>query len=77
MTDDAKAKTRTATAVVKYAKPLKLTDEQLKYFGKDTTVSVTLPGDIVKTNGKKKGRKTAKWTIPLNTLLGRVRRSSR
>ncbi len=70
MTDDAKAKTRTASAVVKSAKPVKLPDEQLKYFGKDATVSVTVPGDIVKTNGQKKGSKTAKWTIPMNTLLG-------
>ena len=70
LTDDAKAKTRTASAVIKPTKPVTLQDEQLKYFGKEVKVSFTVPGDIVKTNGKKKG-KTATWTVPLNTVLGK------
>jgi hypothetical protein len=69
LTDDEKAKTRTATAVAKYAKPMTLPDDQLKYFGKDVTIAVTVPGKVVKSDGKTKG-KTVKWTMPLNKLLG-------
>lgn len=69
LTDDEKAKTRTATAVTKYAKPMTLPEDQVKYFGSDVTVSVTVPGEVVKTNGKAKG-KTVKWEMPLNKLLG-------
>jgi LppM domain len=69
MTDDEKAKTRTASAVVKADRPVQLPADQLKHVGKDLTVSVTVPGEIVKTTGKHKG-KSATWTIPINTLLG-------
>lgn len=69
LTEDAKAKTRTATAVAKYARPVTLPEDQLTYFGKDVKVSVTVSGEIVKTDGKGAG-KTATWTMPLNTLLG-------
>jgi hypothetical protein len=69
LTEDTKAKTRTAAAVAKYARPLTLPDDQLAYFGKDVKVSITVPGDIVKTDGKGTG-KSASWTMPLNTLLG-------
>ena len=68
LTEDAKEKTRTASATVKAAKPVTLPEDQIKYYGKDITVSVTLPGEIVKTDGKKKG-KTVSWTVPLNTVL--------
>ena len=69
MTDDDKAKTRTATAVVKATKPMTVSDEQLAYFGKDVTISVTAPGEVTSTNGTQKG-KTVTWTTPLNTILG-------
>ncbi|MFN8641722.1 MAG: hypothetical protein U0802_08720, partial [Candidatus Binatia bacterium] len=45
LTEDPKAKTRTATAVTKYARPITLPDDQLTYFGKDVTVAITVPGD--------------------------------
>lgn len=69
LTEDTKAKTRTATAVVKNPRPVTLPAEQLDYFGKDVKVSITVPGDIVKTNGKKSG-KTVQWTEGLNKVLG-------
>ena len=69
LTEDLKAKTRTAGAVVKYAKPMTLPDDQVTYFGKDVTISLTLPGEVVKTDGKAKG-KTVKWEMPLNKLIG-------
>jgi hypothetical protein len=69
LTEDAKAKTRTASAVTKYARPLTLPDDQVTYFGKDVTIAITVPGEVVKTNGKAKG-KTVKWEMPLNKLLG-------
>jgi len=68
LTEDLKAKTRTATAVAKYARPVTLPDDQLKYFGSDVALALTVPGEIVKTDGKSKG-KTATWSMPLNTLL--------
>ena len=69
LTEDAKAKTRTATAVTKVAKPLKLPPDQITYFGKDVTIAITVPGEVVETNGKAKG-KTVRWTTPLETLFG-------
>lgn len=69
LTEDRKAKTRTASAMTKYARPLTLPDDQLAYFGKDVTITLTVPGEIVKTNGKAKG-KTVTWGMPLNKLLG-------
>ena len=68
MTDDAKAKTRTATAGAKTTKPLTAPDEQWAYFGKDVTISVTAPGEVISTNGTQKG-KTVTWTTPIKTLF--------
>jgi hypothetical protein len=66
--DDAAAKTRTVTATVVYGRPITLPPEQLDYFGKDFEASVTVPGEIVTSNGTVSG-KTARWTMPTNVLL--------
>ena len=50
-------------------RPLTPPDDQITYFGKDVTISITVPGEVVKTNGKAKG-KTVKWEMPLNKLFG-------
>lgn len=68
LTDDAKAKTRTASAVTKFARPVKLPEDQLKYFGNEVTVSLTVPGEVVKTDGKAKG-KTVTWKMALDKLF--------
>ena len=68
LTSDAKAKTKTASATTKHDKPITFNDEQLAYFGKELSVSITVPGEVVKTNGQAKD-KTVTWKMPLNTYL--------
>lgn len=70
LSEDRKAGTRTATAVMKNARPVTLPPDQLEYFGKDVKLAITVPGDIVKTNGSKSGKRVT-WTEPLNTMLGK------
>jgi hypothetical protein len=71
LTDDAAAQTRTATASIKAANPpIKLSDEQLEYLGKTISISIALPGEVVKTNGEQKD-KTVSWSMPLNVMFGK------
>jgi hypothetical protein len=55
------------TLTVKYSNPdtVQLLDELIEYFGNTVTMSVRLPGDIVKTNAAESSGNTAKWTFPL------------
>lgn len=69
ITSDEKAGTRTITAKQVNRNPAKLPESVIEYFGKDFTFSVTLPGEVVKTNGESKGN-TATWNMPLAKIIG-------
>lgn len=57
----------TKTLTVKYVNPshAKLPDPLITYFGNEVTITVTLPGEVVKSNATKTTGKTVQWT---NTL---------
>lgn len=46
--------------------PSKLPDEMVAYFGKEVTISLTFPGEVVKTNATTSKGNNATWTIPHN-----------
>lgn len=68
LTRDAAAKTQTASATVKYEQPVALKPEQLDYYGKEVHISLTVPGEVVKTDGTANG-KTVTWTVDVEKLL--------
>jgi hypothetical protein len=49
--------------------PSKLSDEMVAYFGKDVTVSVNLPGEVVKSNATTTKDKTVAWKYPMNDFV--------
>lgn len=57
----------TTTLTVKFANedPVKLLDELIEYFGNEVTVTVHLPGEIVKSNGSEQSGTTEKWSYTL------------
>lgn len=61
--------TKTLSAVWKNAKPGKLADSLVEYYGREVTIEVTLPGEVVKTNAASHKGATAKWTIPMNDFM--------
>ena len=67
---DATAGTRTVLARQVNKNPSKLAPDLLQYFGEDVTVSMTLPGDVVKTNATEHKGRTVTWKTTLTKLLG-------
>lgn len=57
----------TTTLTVKFANQdsTKLLDELIEYFGSDVSLSVQVPGEIVKSNAAETAGTTAKWSFPL------------
>lgn len=68
-TADPKAGTKTITAKQVNRSPAKIPPAILDYFGNDFTFSITLPGEVVKTNGSSSGN-SVKWSMPLTKILG-------
>lgn len=69
VTSDDKAGTKTITAKQVNRSPAKIPPAILDYFGNDFTFSVTLPGEVVKSNGSSSGN-TVKWAMTLTKVLG-------
>jgi len=61
--------TKTLSAVVHNVKPGKIADSLVEYYGREVTIEVTLPGEVVKTNATSHKGEKATWTIPLNDFL--------
>lgn len=70
MTSDAKAGTKTITAKQVNRNQAKLPPAMLDYFGNEFTFSITLPGEVVKTNADSTSGNTATWKMPLTRILG-------
>ena len=70
ITSDDKAGTRTITAKQVNRNPAKLPESVVEYFGKDFTFSVTLPGEVVKSNASETKGNTATWNMPLTRIIG-------
>ena len=58
------------TGTIANKQPIKVSQESLAYFGKEVTVTVTAPGDIVSTNATSKDGKTATWVWPTESVFG-------
>lgn len=69
LADDAEG-ARVLTARLVNKKPITLPEEQLDYFGETAKISVTLPGEIVKSNASATQGTTATWLVPMNDMLG-------
>ncbi len=50
--------------------PNRMPDEMVAYFGKEMRVSMTFPGEVVKSNATTTSGKTAIWTWPMNDFSG-------
>lgn len=57
--------TKTLTAKFTNANPSKLPEEMVAYFGREATITIHLPGDVVKSNAMKTDGRTVTWTYPL------------
>jgi len=66
---DAKAGTTTITAKKVNHNPAKLPDNVLEQFGREFTLTVTFPGEVVKSNATETKGNTATWKMPLNKIL--------
>lgn len=63
---DADAGNKTLTVKNVNKNPNKMPEEMVNYFGKEAKFSITVPGDVVKTNATSTAGKTAIWTYALN-----------
>lgn len=66
---DAKAGTTTLVGRNTTQKPGKLPDPIVAYLGKDLTISLTVPGEITKTNATEHKGATATWKMDLQTFM--------
>lgn len=69
VTKDEKAGTTTLNAKQVNRNAAKLPDAVVEYFGNEFTLSLTLPGEVVKSNGEAKGS-TVTWKMPLTKIIG-------
>jgi hypothetical protein len=69
LVDGAAKGTKVLTATRSNPQPAKLTDEVLAYFGTDMTVSITVPGEIVKSDATATKGSTATWKAELKKFL--------
>ena len=70
ITSDEKAGTKTITAKQVNRNPAKLPESLIEYFGKDFSFSLTLPGEVVKSNASENKGNTATWNMPLTKIIG-------
>jgi hypothetical protein len=63
---EGEAGTKVLTAKYTNKNPNKLPEEMVAYFGNEVRLSLTVPGEIVKSNGASAEGKTATWKYPLN-----------
>lgn len=69
VTSDAEAGTKTLLLKQVNRNPAKLPQSAIDYFGDDFTLSITLPGEIVKSNATSTKGNTATWKLTLTKLL--------
>lgn len=70
VTQSADAKTGTTTLVGRNTqKPGKLPDPLIEYLGKEMSISLTVPGEITKTNATEHKGSTATWKFDLQKFL--------
>jgi len=56
--------TKTLSAKFTNPNPTRLPDEMIKYFGGEASITIHLPGTVVKSNAMKTEGNTVKWTYP-------------
>lgn len=69
VTKDEKAGTTSLNAKQVNRNAAKLPDAVLDYFGREFSFSLTVPGEVVKSNGEAKGQ-TVSWKMPLTKIIG-------
>lgn len=72
VTSDEKAGTKTINAKLVTRNPVKLPDAVVEYFGKEWTFSLTLPGEVVKSNATSTKGNTVSWTFPLTLVAKEI-----
>ncbi len=70
LASDAKAGTTTLTATRINRNPAKLPENVLQYYGDDFSVTLTLPGEVVKSNATATKGTTATWKMTVTKILG-------